>query len=76
MPGGAKGRVDVIAEDGLRRSYISGQHRFDSFSKKLFSELGITLDASANGLLEIASERYGFVGAQMSALLYTSSRRS
>src|SRR5208282_5216026 len=55
----AKGRVDVIAQDGLRRGYVAGQHGFDSFAEKLFSEFGIALDASANGFLEITSQRHG-----------------
>src|ERR1039457_6160840 len=55
----AKGRVDVIAQDGLRRGYIAGEHGFDSFAEKLFSEPGIAHHASANGFLEIASQRHG-----------------
>jgi hypothetical protein len=55
----AHGRVDVIAEDGFRHGHISGEHGFDSFSKKRTSKFGITLDASANGLFEIATQGHG-----------------
>jgi hypothetical protein len=52
----AQGCVNVIAQDGLRRGYVAREHGFNSFPKKLFAELGIALDASANGFFEIASE--------------------
>jgi len=54
----SQGRVDVVAQDRLRRAHIAGQQSFDSFTKKRLSELGITLDASANRFLEIASQRH------------------
>jgi hypothetical protein len=56
--GEADGRVNVIAEDSFPGSYVAGEHRFDSFAKKLLSEFRIALDPSANGLLEIASQRH------------------
>jgi hypothetical protein len=52
---------DVIAQDGFRRGHVAGEHRFDAFAEKRFAEFRVALDASADGCLEIASERHGCV---------------
>jgi hypothetical protein len=57
--GKAHSCVDVIAQDDLRSGYIADEHRFDSFPEKCSSKSGITLGASADGFLEVASERHG-----------------
>jgi hypothetical protein len=49
-------RVNVIAEDSLRRGGIARKHALDPFAQKLFAELGIARCTGTNGVFEIACQ--------------------
>jgi hypothetical protein len=54
-------RVDVIPQNSLCGDDVARKHSFETFAQKLLSELGIALDASANGLFEIASQGHRWI---------------
>lgn len=54
----ADGRVDVVAENGLRGRDVAAEHAFDAFAQKLLAELWIAFDAGAYGFLKVAGQTH------------------
>src|SRR5712692_2643462 len=57
--GKTDGCVDVVAQDGLGRGDIAGEHGFDPLTQKLFAELGIARNAGTDRLFEITGQGHG-----------------